>query len=199
MRIHTKKGIYTYNYIEKQKVGSEFVLVGVDQGVYVNICEPVPSEEPLDQYLNYIKHTINEAERLGQGTNLVIDLTRLGEVASLDNFHFCLVAYSKEGKLCLALERNYLGVDGEDSLLSVIRTKAEASGGSVTNACSLNISKDKLIIKELYKNSIYAIDYLLLRNGLDRKLIQHLKTLTGREIKNRFEIITKTSKIIQGN
>lgn len=196
MRIQTNRGIYTYNYVEKQKLGDLFILVGVADGnTLVNLCDPVKDEEVIDQYINYIKFKLNEAERNNRGTNLVIDLSNLKDFR--DSNRFCLIAYTWNGKPCIALERNYIGLDGEISILNNMIRTVEERGCIVTNSCSLLVLEDRIMLKEIAKTSIYSVDYILMRSGYDKRVIQHMEDILGKSIPFRFEYRQNGSKIIR--
>lgn len=196
MRIQTNRGIYTYNYVEKRKLGDLFILVGVADGnTLVNLCEPVKEEEVIDQYINFIKYKLNEAEKNNRGTNLVIDLSNLKDFK--DSNRFCLIAYTWNGRPCIALERNYIGVEGEINILNNMIRTVEERGCVVTNSCSMLVLEDRIMLKEIAKTSIYSVDYILMRSGYDKRVIQHMEDILGRSIPFRFEYRQNGSKVIR--
>lgn len=196
MRIQTNRGIYTYNYVEKRKLGDLFILVGVADGnTLVNLCEPVKEEEVIDQYINFIKYRLNEAEKNNRGTNLVIDLSNLKDFK--DSNRFCLIAYTWNGRPCIALERNYIGVEGEINILNNMIRTVEERGCVVTNSCSMLVLEDRIMLKEIAKTSIYSVDYILMRSGYDKRVIQHMEDILGRSIPFRFEYRQNGSKVIR--
>lgn len=194
MVVQTMKGIYTYSKIEKLKVGDQWVLIGetLDKAT-VNLCNYKDEEDIIDQYLWYIANEINRDVENGGNGNKVINLTRVDKTEVTD---FCLIAYTKLGKPCVGIEPNYVGYDGEISILNRMIKRVEAQGCVVTNACTIIAGEDRLIIREHERTSIYGVDFILIRNGYDKRVMEYIQQHLKRHIPFRLEYRQKGSKII---
>lgn len=193
MLIQTKKGIYHYNSIEKSKVGSQWVLVGVGQDKsLVNLCDYKDDEEIVDQYLYYIASELNTGVEDGVSEK-VINLSKIDDVEITD---FCLIAYTRFGKQCVAIEPNYVGYDGETSILNRMIRKVEASGCIVTNACIIITHIDRLVIKEYERSNLYSVDFILMRNGYDKRVLDYIQSFSISKIPFRFEYQQRNNKVL---
>ena len=192
MRIQTStsRGIYTYKSIEKRKVKGSVSLIGVcHDNTLINLCNSSDIEEAMaDQYINYISDKLNEAEINNTGSNLVISLINL---ENKNMKHFNIIAYNRYGKYYVGLERNYLGVEGDLSLLNDMKRKAEEDGCVVTNLCSAIVdSNNKLVIKEISKANMHNIQYILTRCNLELKIKEYIEKYLGIKLESKLEYLS---------